>query len=1095
MAEFQVILKNLLSSENEVRKLAEESYEQIDKNQRVKYLLLTAKNAECEEENRQMCLVLLRRLLSSDWEEIWKKWSPEDKLSFCSELFMSAQSSTDETMRKRFCDILAEVARNCIDDDEKPIWEQMLNFVFNCAKSDAVNHKEIAMHMIENVPGIFGEEPHKYVEVVKSILTSALQDKEMGLKIAAVRAASAFLCFSEGEKALLKHFVPLVPEILKVTFEAAEKEESDAPLECLTEMATSVPKMMRHNLSDICTMCLKIVSDVEKEDCYRHSALEVLVTLSESSAAMIRKEAAKFIPDIIQQCLGLMVQVEDEDDWDDVDEYTDEDVDSNASVGETSLDRLACSLGGKSVLQPVLRIVQPMMHHENWKHRYAGLMALSAIGEGCHQQMEHVLEQVLAGVIQFLTDAHPRVRFAACNALGQMSTDFSPVLQKKYAEKVVPALLSVLDNLSCPRVAANAAAALVNFSEDAPKSVVLAYLEKFMTKFQQVLQDSMQMMVQHKRKIVLEQIITTIASVADTAEEGFAPYYDGVMPCLKYILEHIDGAELKLLRGKTIECVSLIGLAVGKEKFLPDANHIMQLLLKTQTEMGSIEAEDPQVSYMISAWTRICRLMGTDFQQYLPLVMPAVMKTASFKPEVTILDSDEANDIDAEDDWEFVRLGEQQSFGIKTAGLEDKATACEMLVCYARELKGAFSDYVEEVTKLMVPLLKFYFHDGVRTAAAESLPYLLESAKAKGPQFVAEMWKFIFPELLKAVESDPENEVLAEHMWSLAKCIECLGVGCLGDQEMRQIVGIIEERFKKHFEKSSEREDLRKDEDYDEEVEHDLKAEHEDDALLLSKISDIFHALFLTFKENTLPYFELLLPHIAKLLDPRMPIPERQWGICFYDDAVEFGGVGAVKYLQTFLEPMILGLSDEAPEIRQASSYGFGVMGMYGGNLYAQACAQAIPHIIRMIDEPTSRNDTANRTATENGIAAVAKILKFNNSMVDAAQLISAFVSWLPIWEDDEELPHVYNYFCDLIESSHPLVVGDSHANLPHLVKIIAQAFARNKFAETEDTIKVAHRMCNIVKEVQANPQAAMACSANLNQEECEALSQMMAKF
>ena len=39
-------------------------------------------------------------------------------------------------------------------------------------------------------------------------------------------------------------------------------------------------------------------------------------------------------------------------------------------------------------------------------------------------------------------------------------------------------------------------------------------------------------------------------------------------------------------------------------------------------------------------------------------------------------------------DWQFVQLGEQQNFGIKTAGLEDKATACQMLVCYAR-LVGA----------------------------------------------------------------------------------------------------------------------------------------------------------------------------------------------------------------------------------------------------------------------------------------------------------------------------------------------------------------------------------------------------------------------
>lgn len=55
-----------------------------------------------------------------------------------------------------------------------------------------------------------------------------------------------------------------------------------------------------------------------------------------------------------------------------------------------------------------------------------------------------------------------------------------------------------------------------------------------------------------------------------------------------------------------------------------------------------------------------------------------------------------------------------------------------MLVCYARELKEGFADYAEQVVRLMIPLLKFYFHDGVRTAAAQSLPHLLESVRLKG---------------------------------------------------------------------------------------------------------------------------------------------------------------------------------------------------------------------------------------------------------------------------------------------------------------------------------------------------------------------------
>lgn len=44
-----------------------------------------------------------------------------------------------------------------------------------------------------------------------------------------------------------------------------------------------------------------------------------------------------------------------------------------------------------------------------WKRvflfRHAALMAISAIGEGCHKQMEALLPQIMEGVIQYLQDA------------------------------------------------------------------------------------------------------------------------------------------------------------------------------------------------------------------------------------------------------------------------------------------------------------------------------------------------------------------------------------------------------------------------------------------------------------------------------------------------------------------------------------------------------------------------------------------------------------------------------------------------------------------------------------------------------------------
>lgn len=65
---------------------------------------------------------------------------------------------------------------------------------------------------------------------------------------------------------------------------------------------------------------------------------------------------------------------------------------------------------------------------------------------------------------------------------------------------------------------------------------------------------------------MLEQIVTTIATVADAVEEHFVLYYDEFMPSLKFIMANGTAKEYRLLRGKTIECISLIGLAVGQEK-------------------------------------------------------------------------------------------------------------------------------------------------------------------------------------------------------------------------------------------------------------------------------------------------------------------------------------------------------------------------------------------------------------------------------------------------------------------------------------------------------------------------------------------------
>lgn len=450
---------------------------------------------------------------------------------------------------------------------------------------------------------------------------------------------------------------------------------------------------------------------------------------------------------------------------------------------------------------------------------------------------------------------------------------------------MVPGLLLLLDDEQNPRVQAHAGAALVNFSEDCPKNILTRYLDAIMGKLENILNSKFKELVEKGNKLVLEQVVTTIASVADTCEHEFVAYYDRLMPCLKFIIQNANSEELRMLRGKTIECVSLIGLAVGREKFISDAGEVMDMLLKTHTE-GDLPDDDPQTSYLITAWARMCKILGKQFEQYLPLVMGPVMRTAAMKPEVALLDNDEVEDIEGDAEWSFITLGEQQNFAIRTAGMEDKASACEMLVCYARELKDGFAEYAEEVVRLMLPLLKFYFHDGVRSAAAESLPYLLDCAKIKGPTYLEGMWLYICPELIKVITTEPETDVQSELLNSLAKCIETLGPNCLNEVAMKQVLEIINKYVLEHFERADKRLAARTEEDYDDGVEEELAEQDDTDIYILSKVVDIIHALFLTNKAQFLPAFEQVAPHFIKLLDPNRPFADRQWAVCVFDDLI-----------------------------------------------------------------------------------------------------------------------------------------------------------------------------------------------------------------
>ena len=65
---------------------------------------------------------------------------------------------------------------------------------------------------------------------------------------------------------------------------------------------------------------------------------------------------------LVKSCLLLMTEMDDDiEEWLAVDDVDEEDDEESANIGMSSLDRIACSLGGKAVFQPFVDIARHLL--------------------------------------------------------------------------------------------------------------------------------------------------------------------------------------------------------------------------------------------------------------------------------------------------------------------------------------------------------------------------------------------------------------------------------------------------------------------------------------------------------------------------------------------------------------------------------------------------------------------------------------------------------------------------------------------------------------------------------------------------------------
>ncbi|XP_073221997.1 uncharacterized protein [Cicer arietinum] len=1065
------LITNLMSSSNDQRSQAENLFNLCKQTYpdslilKLSQLLHTSPN----QETRTMSTILLRRHLTRHHDEsfIYPHLSPSTQSTLRSLLLSSLHQEPVKSIAKKLCDTVSELASALLSDDLAS-WPDLLPLLFQWVTASDTRLQEISLLVFAQLAHYIGETLLPQLSTLHSVFLRCLgASTSADVRIAALAASINFVqCLSNpSDRDRFQDLLPLMMQTLTEALNSGQEATAQEALELLIELAGTEPRFLRRQIVDVVGAMLQIAEADSLEEGTRHLAIEFIVTLAEArerAPGMMRK-LPQFVSKLFGVLMNLLLDIEDDPAWHGA-ETEDEDAGetSNYGFGQECLDRLSIALGGNTIVPVASELLPTYLAAPEWQKHHAALIALAQIAEGSSKVMIKNLEHVLSMVLNSFHDPHPRVRWAAINAIGQLSTDLGPDLQVKYHQLVLPALAGAMDDFQNPRVQAHAASAVLNFTENCAPDTLTPYLDGIVSKLLVLLQTGKQM--------VQEGALTALASVADSSQEQFQKYYDAVMPYLKAILMNANDKSNRMLRAKAMECISLVGMAVGKEKFKDDAKQVMDVLMSLQ--QSQLDADDPTASYMLQAWARLCKCLGQDFLPYMGFVMPPLLQSAQLKPDVTITSADSDAEFDEDDDSiETITLGDKR-IGIKTSVLEEKATACNMLCCYADELKEGFFPWIDQVAFTLVPLLKFYFHEEVRKAAVSAMPELLSSAKSaiekgqsqgRDASYLKQLTDYIIPNLVEALHKEPEVEISAGMLDALNECIQVSGPH-LDEKQVKSIVDEIKTVITASSSRKQERAERAKEEDFDAEERELLKEENEQEEELFDQIGDCLGTLIKTFRASFVPFFDELSLYLTPMFGKDKTTEERRIAICIFDDVAEHCREAALKYYDSYLPLLLEACNDECSDVRQAAVYGVGVCAEFGGSVFKPLVGEALSRLNAVITHPNARH-TDNVMAYDNAVSALGKICQFHRDSINAAQqVVPAWLSCLPLKGDLIEAKVVHDLLCSMVERSDRELIGQNNQYLPKIVAIFAEILCAGNDLATEQTVS---RMVNLLRQLQ----------------------------
>lgn len=315
--------------------------------------------------------------------------------------------------------------------------EEFLKLLSSWAQSDSINARELSMYLFEVVLECHlpAEKLTAYKDSFMSLFSQSLTDKEVKVRVAALKATISFLTNIEDTD-IVMGFQGIIPQLLNTVVESLKENEDQGrqALESMHDLTTACPEIWKQATPQLVNVISQVMIQKNFENGTRSAATEVVLALSREMPASLRKvEETKsmFLPALVQ----MLTEVEEDmQTWA---ESTDE---KEAVVGNTdphnvainAINCISTDLGEKTILMPFSALIQNCIRNQKWQERQAGYMVMGLIAEACKESMSKNMAEAMKMACMGIIDENVRVRYAGLSCLALLLTELSPKAQKKY---------------------------------------------------------------------------------------------------------------------------------------------------------------------------------------------------------------------------------------------------------------------------------------------------------------------------------------------------------------------------------------------------------------------------------------------------------------------------------------------------------------------------------------------------------------------------------------------------------------------------------------------------------------------------------------